>query len=652
MKKQNPTIIFLFLLMNLIGSEIIYATEFVSAKDSLELDLLTKLGKTKKGDKARLQIYEDLSKTAKSTESEVCRINEMLAEAKSQKNNEYICKAYMAHLILAYNTYDVEGVNKWYRLLEPIARKEKMYDIMFRGRQGIIDMHNVTGDYEREEKEALEMLNEARELNSNVGMIAAYQSLSHAYRATFRINEAAEILEKGYYIAYRTNDKGAVLELNNLLIGTYQSLKDQENILKWTKRLDSFLTKIVRENPSLKTEYKGGFLLTYLAYLSYYANEKDQKNAEIYLKLAEKYQIGYGVYENYYHVSRLNYFKKMKIFDQALIEVDKMINLYKELSPVSHVNMNFEKAYILEQMGQIDDALALYNHSFFMIDSIYVSTLNKQTEQIKSYYDTDQLLIEKEKIRSNIHAVFFCLVALIIIIIICFVINAYRVRYGLEKSANEMRRMAEEMEKASATKELFLSNISTAISVPLNFVVDGSLRLATDDIVDIEERKNLSLAINATSSQLLATINNILNLSRLEAGMMRVKLVDLDILQVLQGVVMMKKIKGIDINLVLSNVETELKVNADLGHLQEVFNNLFTYSKSPITISISVLEAGTKAQIDIQGSSLTTEKIDSQEIVIINETNRLMIALFGGEYTIKSCTDISTPIIQILLPIV
>lgn len=278
--------------------------------------------------------------------------------------------------------------------------------------------------------------------------------------------------------------------------------------------------------------------------------------------------------------------------------------------------------------------------------------MNKQTEQIKSYYDTDQLLIEKEKIRSNIHAVFFCLVALIIIIIICFVINAYRVRYGLEKSANEMRRMAEEMEKASATKELFLSNISTAISVPLNFVVDGSLRLATDDIVDIEERKNLSLAINATSSQLLATINNILNLSRLEAGMMRVKLVDLDILQVLQGVVMMKKIKGIDINLVLSNVETELKVNADLGHLQEVFNNLFTYSKSPITISISVLEAGTKAQIDIQGSSLTTEKIDSQEIVIINETNRLMIALFGGEYTIKSCTDISTPIIQILLPIV
>lgn len=75
-----------------------------------------------------------------------------------------------------------------------------------------------------------------------------------------------------------------------------------------------------------------------------------------------------------------------------------------------------------------------------------------------------------------------------------------------------MRRMAEETEQANVAKELFLSTISTAISRPLNEVVDGSMALATDNVIDMEDRKRISGSIDKTSTKLMELINNILDL--------------------------------------------------------------------------------------------------------------------------------------------
>lgn len=603
------------------------------------------------GDEVRLATYEELSKIVKDTQTELFYIDKLLKEAQEQKNNEYICKAYMARLVLAYNTFDVEGVNKWYNLLEPIARKEKLYDLMFSGRRGVVDMFNVTGDYEREEKEALKMLEEARALNNDKGMMASYECLSHAYRSTFRVKEAAQILEKAYDIAYRTNS--SILEINNLLIGTYQELKDQANILKWTNNQNSNLKQQIAKNPSAKVELRGWLLLTYLAYLSYYTVEKDWNHAAIYLKLSEEHKMeGYGVYENYYHLTRYDYFCAVERYEQALVEVDMIINLYRELSPIGFGTMNFQKAYILEKLGRIDDALALYKRSFSVIDSIHVVSLNKQTEQLKKDYDTDQLLLRKEKIISDNQTLLLILVAIVIVILVFFVIHAYRVRKGLQKSEEEMRKMAEEMEQANIAKELFLSNISTYISVPLNSVVDGSLKLASDEVQDMNERKQISDTLNKTSAKLLGLINNILELSRLEASMMKFKLEDIEIVSFVQGIVRLIASQGKEIKFIQPESEKVLKVHVDIARLQEVFSNVLGAGDGSMQLSMQVLEGGESLQIEITGSSLATNEKSTQEVTIVNEVNRLLIEYFGGKYIIKTDEGSSISTIYFQLPLV
>lgn len=651
MMKRNILMLLLFFGGLFSIHENIVAANFTTAEDSLKFELLRTLKRTKLGDEARLATYEELSKIVKDTQTKLFYIDRLLKEAQEQKNNKYICKAYMARLVLAYNTFDVEGVNKWYNLLEPIAREEKLYDLMFYGRRGVVDMFNVTGDYEREEKEALKMLEEARALNNDEGMMAAYECLSHAYRSTFRVKEAAQILEKAYDIAYRT--RSSILEINNLLIGTYRELKDQANILKWTDNLNSYLKQRVAKNPSAKVELRGWFLLTYLAYLSYYTEEKDWNHAAINLKLAEEYKMeGYGVYENYYHLVRYEYFCAVEKYEQALIEVDMIINLYRELSPVGFGTMNFQKAYILEQLGKIDDALALYGRSFSVIDSIYVINLNKQTEQLKKDYNTDQLLLRKEKIISDNQTLFLILVAIVIVILVFFVIHAYRVRKGLQKSEEEMRKMAEEMEQANIAKELFLSNISTYISVPLNSVVDGSLKLASDEIQDMNERKQISQTLNKTSAKLLELINNILELSRLEASMMKFKLEDIEIVSFVQGIVRLIASQGKEIEFTLPVAEKVLKVHADIARLQEVFSNVLAAGDGAMQVSMQVLEGGASLQIEITGSTLATNEKSTQEVVIVNEVNRLLIEYFGGKYIIKTDEGSSVSAIYFLLSLV
>lgn len=647
-------ILLLFLLGKIADNKSAIANNLITGKDSIKYEYLRKLSRTKPGDKARLKLYDELSKNVGSSQTELYYIDKLLKEAQEQQDNEYICKAYLGRISLAYNTFDVAAVKKWFGLLEPIARKEKLYDFLFRGKRCVIDMLNLTQDYEEEEKESLKMLEEARSLNNNIGMVVAYQSLSHAYRATFRFKEAAQILEKAYDIAYKMQDDAFLVEINNLLIGTYQSMDDRANILKWTKNMDIYLQQLIKDNPASEDDLRGWLLLTYVAYISYYTDEKDLEHAAYYLKKAENYNmVGYAAYENHYHTARYGYFRAANLYDKALVEVDQLISLYRELSPISFGIMNYKKACVLEEMGKVDDALSLYKRSFYMIDSVQVATMNKQTELLKKDYDTDQLMLKKERIQSNIQILFLVLVALIIIVLICYVIHAYRIRKGLRRSEEEMRRMADEMEQANIAKDIFLSTISKSISYPLNSVVEGSLKMASDEVQELNERKQISQNLNKTSAELMGLINNILDLSRLEAGMMKFRFEDVDIVPFIQGIATLLVSDGKTVEIVLLEVKEGMKVKVDTARLQTVLNSLLV-GREMQQIIIGLSEDGLSIQVDIFDSVLASQQEPTQETIIANEVNRLLINSFRGEYVVKKQSegDRSTSAVCFVLPLV
>ncbi len=81
---------------------------------------------------------------------------------------------------------------------------------------------------------------------------------------------------------------------------------------------------------------------------------------------------------------------------------------------------------------------------------------------------------------------------------------------------NELMVAKQKAEAASKSKELFLANMSHEIRTPLNAIIGIIRRLSKEDI-GVAHKSCLSKA-NAASQHLLSIINNILDISKIEAG--------------------------------------------------------------------------------------------------------------------------------------
>ena len=92
-----------------------------------------------------------------------------------------------------------------------------------------------------------------------------------------------------------------------------------------------------------------------------------------------------------------------------------------------------------------------------------------------------------------------------------------------------MKRLTAIAEEANEIKSRFLANMSYNIRIPLNNVV-GFSQLITDDTgLSEEEKREYSGIIQNNAAELIQLVNNVLDLSRLEANMMKFQLQDCNV---------------------------------------------------------------------------------------------------------------------------
>lgn len=616
-----------------------FSLKMMAGGGKTKAELVYKLNHTEADDTTRLRLCYQLIRLADNSQLELYYVNLLMKDAERLNHNKYKCLAYLSRMTLAYNDYNVEEVNKWMQRLEPIAESHKFYDLLFWGKRCVIDMMMVKGEYEREEKEAEKMLQKAKAVDNKIGIILAYQCLSNVYGITYRELESAKKKEEAYKVA-SIYDLDLSMEINSSLVGAYQNLKDRQNQLKWMKLMDERIQSAIKKDPSAEDRYSLWISMNLVAYLNYYTVGGNLKEAAIYLKKLDKYaNVGYTTFLVEYHIARCNYFYDAKLLDEALKEADKLIRIYhKDLSLKPYVKMVYLKANILSMMGREDSAISMYQKNLWLSDSVNVVLLNKQAEQIKADYKTDTLLLEKENIHWYMQCLFLLLVLTLIVILLFFVFHAKRVQRELKKAEKDMRNMAEQMEQANEAKDKFLSTISTSINIPLNVVVTESLRLASDEVTDKEARGEISQKVNKTSAELMTLINNILNLSKLEAGMMRFKDEDLEIVPCVQSIVSVKKFEGNLVALTSSEGLEGCLVHVDAERLRDVFNYLLVPSSTDVEMSLEMtLKDNTDIHFCVTGTMLAVHsQQQTQDEAIGNEVVRLLIEHFGGTFEIVS----------------
>jgi signal transduction histidine kinase len=99
----------------------------------------------------------------------------------------------------------------------------------------------------------------------------------------------------------------------------------------------------------------------------------------------------------------------------------------------------------------------------------------------------------------------------------------------LQEQSRQLERAKEEAEAASIAKSQFLANMSHELKTPLNAVIGYAEMLIEDPDIDDETRQADLAKIRASGQHLLAQINEVLELARLEAGRADVHLAEVDV---------------------------------------------------------------------------------------------------------------------------
>ena len=184
------------------------------------------------------------------------------------------------------------------------------------------------------------------------------------------------------------------------------------------------------------------------------------------------------------------------------------------------------------------------------------------------------------------------------------------------KKLAEYETMAQKAENASKMKSLFLANMSHEIRTPLNAIEGFSRIMAETD--SPEERMKFMEIIESNNGRVLALINEILDLSRVEAGEIAIKKQMTDLNEMCKGIQLMFKFRCPDsVNLTWSQPNMKVTLNTDQNRLTQVFSNLISNalkhtSKGSITYGYRLINDGQEVEFFVTdtGSGIAPEDID------------------------------------------
>ena len=183
-----------------------------------------------------------------------------------------------------------------------------------------------------------------------------------------------------------------------------------------------------------------------------------------------------------------------------------------------------------------------------------------------------------------------------------------------KQAENELRLAKEEAEKADISKSAFLANMSHEIRTPLNAIVGFSQLLPAAETA--EEKKLYSGIINQNSDILLQLINDILDLSKIEAGTLEYIKRPMNLGEVCRTIYAVHKERVKEgVTLVFDNVDENLFIEGDQNRIMQVITNFltnaskFTYA-GEIRLGFERTDKNIRVYVKDTGIGIEPEKVD------------------------------------------
>lgn len=418
--------------------------------------------------------------------------------------------------------------------------------------------HRRIDDYRQASDYHLSALALANEVNDGLGYVQASNGLGKIQfilgnydEALYRFRECLSFEQK------RNNLRGVALNLNN--IGDVFFRKGEID-----KALEYYLLslEVNREAGSergvancysdLGQVYK--FRKEYLKGINYFL---------LSLELNEKLDDVYYLATSYIDVAEV--YVKMDNYEQGMVYIEKGIAAAEQTSSLALLQRAYRLMYLINKdKGKYAEALGFFEKADVINDSILNNTISRTVIQMQTLFERERsesqiALLKQQKELAELQMRDQKLINLIGISGLIVLLVALLVGIGLfrmkshsnkllrsqkeevEKAQQELSLYAdklliakEEAERHNTLKSQFLANMSHEIRTPMNSIIGFADIL--DQATNNPQKKSYIDSIRNSGRSLLLLINDILDLSKIEADKLQIKNEPLDLRMLFQEI--------------------------------------------------------------------------------------------------------------------
>jgi signal transduction histidine kinase len=188
----------------------------------------------------------------------------------------------------------------------------------------------------------------------------------------------------------------------------------------------------------------------------------------------------------------------------------------------------------------------------------------------------------------------------------------------IKEREESLRRAKREAEHANASKSRFLANMSHELRTPLNAIIGFSEIINGQFFGEVGNERYLDYSgdILKSGRHLLAVINDVLDLSRSEAGKMVLTARETSMADVLDDCIAMVREQCADAGLRLSAVglDQPLALNGDPAKLRQIFLNLLSnaikFTEKGGTVSLAVTGTDTSIAVTVADTGIGMDPED------------------------------------------
>ena len=212
--------------------------------------------------------------------------------------------------------------------------------------------------------------------------------------------------------------------------------------------------------------------------------------------------------------------------------------------------------------------------------TLHVQILDKTTRKVT---EEQSFRIRKEPRFFEILTVRILMVAIIAAIVGLIV---WRVMTGtvIRRQYEQIRSAKDEAERANSAKSRFLANMSHEIRTPINTIMGMDEMILRADSTDVPKGYfmnviNYALDIRSASESLLALINDLLDMSKIESGKMHLVEQGYDTAEILRSIVTMIRVRAREKDLTFDvRIDEDIpkRLFGDFGKIKQVVLNLLT----------------------------------------------------------------------------